>query len=61
MTTPQIGTYRDSVADLLEQARTELAACDVRQASEKGWAAAAQSVKAQSQARDWEHRKSRFR
>ena len=56
MTTPQIDTYRDSAADLLEQARTELAAGDVRQASEKGWGAAAQSVKAIAEARDWEHR-----
>ena len=56
MTTPQIDTYRDSAGDLLEQARTELAAGDVRQASEKGWGAAAQSVKAIAEARDWEHR-----
>ena len=52
MTTPQIDTYRDSAADLLEQARTELAAGDVRQASEKGWGAAAQSVKAIAEARE---------
>ncbi len=56
MTTPQIDTYRDSAADLLEQARTEFAAGDVRQASEKGWGAAAQSVKAIAEGRDWEHR-----
>ncbi len=56
MTTPEIDTYRTSAAGLLEQARTELAAGDVRQASEKGWGAAAQSVKDIAEARDWEHR-----
>lgn len=49
-------TYRNSAAALLEQARTELAAGDIRQASEKGWGAAAQAVKAIADARDWEHR-----
>ena len=41
---------------MLEQARTELAAGDVRQASEKGWGAAAQAVKAVADARGWQHR-----
>ena len=40
---------------LLSQARTELAAGDVRQASEKGWGAAAQIVQAIAARRDWEH------
>ena len=49
-------TYRNSAATLLEQARTELAAGDARQASEKGWGAAAQAVKAIADARGWQHR-----
>ena len=49
-------TYRNSAAALLEQARTELAAGDIRQASEKGWGAAAQAVKAIADDRGWEHR-----
>ena len=49
-------TYRSSATVLLEQARTELVAGDVRQASEKGWGAAAQAVKAIADARGWEHR-----
>lgn len=40
---------------LIEQAETELAAGDVRQASEKGWGAAAQIVKAVAQQRDLPH------
>ena len=49
-------TYRSSAAALLEQARIELAAGDTRQASEKGWGAAAQAVKAVAESRGWEHR-----
>lgn len=49
-------TYQSSAAGLLEQARAELAAGDVRQASEKGWGAAAQAVKAVAESRGWEHR-----
>lgn len=49
-------TYRSSADALLAQARTELAAGDLRQASEKGWGAAAQAVKAVADARDWQHR-----
>ena len=47
--------YRDSSSSLLSQARAELAAGDVRQASEKSWGAAAQIVKAIAARRDWEH------
>ena len=47
--------YRTAAAHLLEQARTELAQGDTRQASEKGWGAAAQAVKAVAEARGWEH------
>ena len=49
-------TYRSSAAALLEQARTEHAAGDVRQASEKGWRAAARAVKGVADARGWQHR-----
>ncbi len=49
-------TYQSSADALLEQARTELTAGDVRQASEKGWGAAAQAVKAVADSRGWEHR-----
>ena len=48
--------YRISAAALLEQARTELAAGDVRQASDKGWGAAAQAVKTVAVVRGWKHR-----
>ena len=48
--------YRDDSRILLAQARTELASGDVRQASEKGWGAAAQIVKAVAHSRGWEHR-----
>ncbi len=39
----------------LAQASEELARGDLRQASEKGWGAAAQIVKAAAEARGWEH------
>ena len=48
--------YRSAATQLLGQARTELAQGDTRQASEKGWGAAAQAVKAVAHARGWEHR-----
>ena len=47
--------YRSASRTLLAQARAELAAGDLRQASEKGWGAAAQMVKAVAQQRGWEH------
>ena len=49
-------TYRSSADALLAQARTELTAGDLRQASEKGWGAAAQAMKAVADARGWQHR-----
>lgn len=49
-------TYQGASRQLLAQARTELAAGDLRQASEKGWGAAAQIVKAIADRRDWEHK-----
>ncbi len=48
--------YQSASIHLLEQARQELAAGDVRQASEKGWGAAAQSLKALCERREWPHR-----
>ena len=48
-------TYHVASGQLLRQAKVELAAGDVRQASEKGWGAAAQIVKAIAARRDWEH------
>ena len=49
-------TYQAASRQLLAQARTELAAGDLRQASEKGWGAAAQIVKAIADQRGWEHK-----
>ena len=48
-------TYQAASRRLLAQARAELAAGDVPQASEKGWGAAAQIVKAVAQQRGWPH------
>ena len=49
-------TYAQAARHLLEQATAEMAQGDVRQASEKGWGAAAQMVKAVAERRGWEHR-----
>ena len=49
-------TYQDAAYYLLAQAESELAAGDTRQASEKAWDAAAQSVKAVCESRGWRHR-----
>ena len=49
-------TYQAASRQMLTQARTELAAGDLRQASEKGWGAAAQIVKAIADRRGWEHK-----
>ena len=49
-------TYQDAARHLLQQAETELAAGDTRQASEKGWGAAVQAVKAVCELRGWRHR-----
>ena len=51
--------YREASHRLLTQARSELAVGDVRQASEKGWGAAAQILKAIAEERGWEHGKHR--
>ena len=49
-------TYQTAGRHLLAQAGVELAAGDTRQASEKGWGAAAQIVKSVAASRGWEHR-----
>ena len=49
-------TYQDAAQHLLQQAETELAAGDARQAAEKAWGAAAQAVKAVCESRGWRHR-----
>lgn len=49
-------TYQMASWQLLAQARDELAEGDTRQASEKGWGAAAQMVKAIAAQRGWEHK-----
>ena len=51
----QVLTYRVASRELMKQAMEELAEGDVRQASEKGWGAAAQMVKAVAEDRGWEH------
>ena len=54
MQNPEL-TYSHASRELLEQAGRELAAGDVRQATEKGWGAAAQMVKAVASRRGWQH------
>ncbi len=54
MTTP-VTTYREAARQFAAQAYAELEAGDLPQASEKGWGAAAQVVKAACEARGWEH------
>ena len=48
--------YREQSRVYLRQAGDELARGDARQASEKGWGAASQIIKAMAQSRGWEHR-----
>ena len=52
MTTLQ---YQQASEHFMGQARQELAAGDLPQASEKGWGAAAQILKAIAEQRGWEH------
>ena len=47
--------YKTAAVQLLEQARAELELGDIRRASEKGWGAAAQAVKAVAEGRGLEH------
>ena len=51
----QTVTYQEAARQLLAQGFDELAAGDSRQASEKGWGAAAQMIKAVAADRGWEH------
>ena len=48
-------TYSQAARLLLDQGFEELAAGDTRQASEKGWGAAAQMLKAVAVTKGWEH------
>ena len=52
---PRTTSYREQSHIFLAQAQAELAAGDLAQASEKGWGAAAQMVKAIAQERGWPH------
>ena len=45
----------ETAAEFLARAHAYLAADDLLQASEKGWGAAAQAVKAVAEARGWDH------
>ena len=48
-------SYSAASKELLAKAHEELAQGDARQASEKGWGAAAQMVKAVAEQRGWPH------
>lgn len=56
---PQVKTYQDASRARLAQARAELGQGDTRQASEKGWGAAAQMLKSIAEQRGWDHRSHR--
>ena len=51
--------YQQASEHFLAQARRELADGDLPQASEKGWGATAQMLKAISERRGWEHNRHR--
>ena len=51
----QNATYQEQSKAFLERAYAELEAGDLHQASEKGWGAAAQILKAVAEDRGWEH------
>ena len=57
---PQVKTYQDASRTLLAQARAELRQGDTRQASEKGWGAAAQMLKSIAEQRGWDHNSHRY-
>ena len=56
MTTQQ---YRQASEHFMAQAKQELADGDLPQASEKGWGAAVQVLKAVAEQRGWEHSRHR--
>lgn len=47
--------HNETATEFLSRAHAYLAAADLLQASEKGWGAAAQAVKAVAEARGWNH------
>ncbi len=49
-------TYRKQSKVFLEEAKKFLAEGNLYQASEKGWGAAAQAIKAVAEVRGWEHK-----
>ncbi|MCY4417108.1 MAG: PaREP1 family protein [Chloroflexi bacterium] len=49
-------TFQEASRRLLKQGLEELARGDTRQASEKGWGAAAQMLKSIAERRGWDHR-----
>ena len=51
----QVQRYYEASRELLAQGFEELSKGDLRQASEEGWGATAQIVKAVSEQRGWEH------
>ena len=57
--TQQVKTYRERSREYLAKAFAELEAEDLTQASEKGWGAAAQIVKAVADERGMDHRSHR--
>ncbi|CAI7991407.1 hypothetical protein GBAR_LOCUS719 [Geodia barretti] len=50
-------TYQEASRRLMAQGLEELARGDTRQASEKGWGAAAQMLKSVAEQRGWEHKR----
>ena len=52
-------TYRQSSQRFMAQARAELSQGDLQQASEKGWGAVTQLLKAIADRRGWEHNRHR--
>jgi len=52
--------YQQASERFLTQARQELAEGDLAQASEKGWGATAQMLKAVAEQRGWEHHRHRY-
>ena len=52
--------YREQSRIFLAQAQGESEQGDLRQASEKGWGAAAQTVKAVAESKGWDHRSHRL-
>ena len=54
--TTRANYYSDTAHEFLIKARAHLAEGDLRQASEKGWGAAAQMVKAVAEERGWQHK-----